>query len=298
MSSTESEESEMEVHTDNEEDQQVPDLDASDTESDELSEGAEPEEDLDDEPAKKKSLEDRVAEDITKKYSERQGKQLYIRFPHKLPEDEDDFQKEVKALSPLITKGHKPRQKYARFCLIDFDSRDDRDTALKAIKTAAKNGGTKVVVSIPRTENAEFVQELVQRKVNTLEKKKAKARLRRASKLALRSKNFSSSIVITNLPQSASVGEVRRLYPSAVDVQIKPRKGKLVAASIATITLPSTLEARAAVKKKQSLGGTELIVRFDTHHMKKAGGKTKSNVKRKEFQKNVGPKEKIIKVIE
>ncbi|XP_014088798.2 uncharacterized protein [Bactrocera oleae] len=273
MSSSESEDSEREMQTDDEE-QEEPDLDASDTESDE-------DDEMDNESPKKLSLEEKVAEDITKKYAERQGKQLYIRFPYKLPEDDDEFQKVAKALSPLIVKAHKPRQKHARFCLVDFDSREDRDTALKAIKTATKTGGTKVVVSIPRTESDEFVQELVQRKVNTLEKKKAKARLRRASKLALRSKNFTSSIVITNLPQSASAGEVRRLFPSAVDVHIKPRKGKLIASSIATITLPSTMEARAAMKKKQSLGGTELIVRFDTHQAKKSGGKAKKNNKKK-----------------
>ncbi|XP_039966752.1 nucleolin [Bactrocera tryoni] len=272
MSSSESDESEREMQTDDDE-QEEPDLDASDTESDEGDE----DEEMEHESPKKLSLEQKVAEDITKKYAERQGKQLYIRFPHKLPEDDDEFQEAAKALSPLILKAHKPRQKHARFCLVDFGSREDRDTALKAIKAAAKKGGTKVVVSIPRTESDEFVQELVKRKVNTLEKKKAKARLRRASKLALRSKNFTSSIVITNLPQSASAGEVRRLFPNAVDVHIKPRKGKLIASSIATITLPSTMEARAAMKKKQSLGGTELIIRFDTQKAKKSGGKAKKN---------------------
>ena len=145
MSSSESEDSKREMQTDDEE-QEEPDLDASDTESDE-------DDEMDNESPKKLSLEEKVAEDITKKYAERQGKQLYIRFPYKLPEDDDEFQKVAKALSPLIVKAHKPRQKHARFCLVDFDSREDRDTALKAIKTATKTGGTKVVVSIPRTES-------------------------------------------------------------------------------------------------------------------------------------------------
>uniref|UniRef100_A0A0A1WG05 Nucleolin n=1 Tax=Zeugodacus cucurbitae TaxID=28588 RepID=A0A0A1WG05_ZEUCU len=276
MSSSENEESDREMQTDDEE-LEEPDLDASDTESDDGDEDDE----SDNESPKKQTLEEKVTEDITKKYAERQGKQLYIRFPHKLPEDDEDFQKVTKALSPLILKAHKPRQKHARFCLIDFGSREERDTALKAIKAASKTGGPKVVVSIPRTESDEFVQELVQRKVNTLEKKKAKSRLRRASKLALRSKNFTSSVVITNLPQSASTAEVRKLFPNAVDVHIKPRKGKLVNSSIATITLPSTMEARAAMKKKRSLGGTELIVRFDTQKVKKGGGKAKKNNKTK-----------------
>lgn len=289
MSSSDSEEFEREMQTDDEE-QGEPDLDASDTESDE-----DDDDKLDNESPKKLSLEERVAEEITKKYAARQGKQLYIRFPHKLPEDDDEFQKAVNALSPLILKAHKPRQKYARFCLVDFSSREDRDTALKAIKANTKTGGTKVVVSIPRTESDEFVQQLVQRKVNTLEKKKTKARLRRASKLALRSKNFTSSIVITNLPQSASAAEVRRLFPNAVDVHIKPRKGKLIASSIATITLPSTMEARAAMKKKRSLGGTELIVRFDTPQARKVGGKAKK-INKKKSSTNLESKKDEIKI--
>ncbi|XP_017480590.1 PREDICTED: serine/threonine-protein kinase rio2 [Rhagoletis zephyria] len=274
MSSSEDEQSESQLQSDDGEQQEL-DLDASDTDSDEDDENS------DDELVKPKSLEEKVTEELTKKYSERQGKQLYIRFPHKLPEEDDEFQEQAKTLSPLIVKAHKPRQKHARFCLVDFNSREDRDIAFKAIKASAKKSERKIVVSIPRTENSEFVQELVQRRINALEKKKAKARLRHASKLALRAKNFTSSIVITNLPRSASKAEVRRLFPTAVDVQIKPRKGHLIASSIAAVTLPTTMEARAAVKKKQSLGGTELKIRYDTQQLKKPRSKSKTKDRRK-----------------
>ncbi|XP_053953119.1 uncharacterized protein LOC128859964 [Anastrepha ludens] len=277
MASSESEQSDSQLESHEEEE---PDLDASDTDSDE------DDENLDNELAMSKSLEDKVADQLTKKYSERQGKQLYIRFPHKLPEDDAEFQKEAKSLSPLIVRAHKPRQKHARFCLVDFNSREDRDTAFKAIKLLAK-GEKRIVVSIPRTESSDFLEELVQRKVNSLEKKKAKARLRRASKLALRAKNFTSSIVITNLPQSASVSEVRRLFPTAVDVQIKPGKGRLTASSIAAITLPTTMEARAAVKKKHSLGGTALKVSFNTQQLK--GGKKFKKTSKQKKSLNGGP---------
>ncbi|XP_067646630.1 DNA ligase 1 [Eurosta solidaginis] len=262
MSSSESEQSENHEQSDADEEQNI-DINASNTDSDDDNDN---EEDIDIKP---KSLREKVAEQLQKKYSERQGKQLHIRFPHKLPEDEDEFQSKVKALSSLIVNAHKPRQKHARFCLVDFNSSKERDMALQTIKASAKSSETKIIASIPRTESLEFIDELVQRKVNALEKKKAKAQLRRASKLALRAKNFTSSIVITNLPQSASVSEVRRLFPTAVDVQIKPSKHRLLTSSIAAITLPTTLEARAAVKKEHSLGGTKLIIRFDNHQRKK-----------------------------
>lgn len=238
------------------------DIDASSTESDN---------DVDDDenPSKTTKLRTRTdlaIENLLQKYNERQGKQLFIRFPKKLPTDESEFQEKVKSVSPLVVRGHKPRQNYARFCLVDFSSTEDRDKAFESIRAAIKNDETfhGIVVSLPRTEKKEFVQELVEKKRKSIEMKKTKQRLKRESKKALRSQNFTSSIVILNLPKSAAISEIRKDFSNAVDIQIKPGRGKFNGASVATITLPSTKDAREAVKRKVSLGNTELIIRFDT----------------------------------
>ncbi|XP_075162594.1 uncharacterized protein LOC142235213 [Haematobia irritans] len=257
-----------EVESDENDESDDEDLAASDTSSDE-----------EDEP---RSKDDIIRENVLQRYEDRKGKQLFIRFPQKLPESADDLDKLASQLSPLIRKVHKPRQKHARFCLVDFDSKEDRDAAFKALRESIQNGQLeKYAVNIPRTENNEYVKELAERKVKSIENKKAKARLKKASKKALHQKIFTSTVVVLNLPKTASVMEIRQLFPNAVDIQIKSGKGKLNRdKSVASVTLPSTMEARMAVKQKVALSGNELIVKFDNHLIKKKVKLINPNTKR------------------
>ncbi|XP_061388805.1 uncharacterized protein LOC133323917 [Musca vetustissima] len=219
-----------------------------------------------------------IRETLREKYKERQGKQLFILFPQKLPESEEELEEMAKKLSPLITKVHKPRQKHVRFCLVEFNSKEDRDTAWNELRQSIKNGDLpKCKVNIPRTENDEYIDELVERKIKSVENKKAKNRLKKASKKAQFKKIFTPTIVIFNLPKSATVAQIRELYPKAVDIQIKAGKGKQNKdKSIASVTLNSTLEARNAVKQKPSLGGNQLLVKFDNQTIKKKAKKQKA----------------------
>lgn len=203
---------------------------------------------------------------IVRKYVQRQGKQIFVRFPTKLPITENEFQQKAMSLSNLIVKASKPRQKHARFCLIDFKSTEDRDTALKDIRRSIKRDENfkGIFVSIPRTESQEFVQELINKKLKSLEKKKSKLRLKRDCKRALRSRNFTSSIIVLNFPRNISTLEIKRLFPNAVDIQLKPLKKEAKDCCVATITLQSTKDARAAVQKPVFLEGKQLLIRFNT----------------------------------
>ena len=211
---------------------------------------------------------EKTTQNLIKKYNERRGRQIFVRFPKKLPAEENEFQQKAKALSDLVVRAHKPRQKHARFCLIDFNSKQDRDLALKSIRNEIlkKNENFEgIFVSIPRTESEKFVQELVDKKLKSLEVKRSKMRLKREIKKALLS-NVTSSIVVRNLPKSTSVADIRQLFPNAVDIHVKPnlRLNKTSGACVASITLPSVAEARTTVKQSLSLGGRELSIGFDT----------------------------------
>lgn len=244
------------------------DLDASATDSDEdESDNDNAEEDV----KPQKSKREKIEEDILKRYQERQGKQLYIRFPHKVPETQEELEEKVKAIAPLVVKVHKPRQKHVRFCLVDFATNDDRNNTLKELKKSIKKGDLeKYVVNIPRTESPEFINDLVERKLKSIENKKAKMRLKKASKKALMEKNFTTTVIVLNLPKTASQLQVRELFPNAVDINIKPGKGnKNRDKSIAAISLPTTKDARNAVKQKLSLGGNQLVIKFDNQKLKK-----------------------------
>ncbi|TDG45448.1 hypothetical protein AWZ03_008071 [Drosophila navojoa] len=228
----------------------------------------------------KKTKAELIEEQIHSKYEQLKGTRLYVRFPHKLPLDSQEFDAKVKSLHPLITKAAKPRQKHARFCLVEFKSKEDRDTALAEIKVSIESDDAYkgIFISVPKTDSEEFVNELVARKQQSLEKKKSKNLLKRASKQVQRKEIFTSSVVITNLPKTTSVAQVRKLFETAVDIQIKPGKGKYRDSSAATVTLPTTMDARNAVKRELSIGGTKLNLRFHTQQQKKRTGK---NLKRK-----------------
>ncbi|XP_017133914.1 nucleolin [Drosophila elegans] len=252
------------------------DLAASDTESDE--DDDEEEEKV--QPAPKSRAE--IIEDkIHTKYEQLKGTRLYVRFPQKLPLDVEEFNAKVKALHPLVVKSTKPRQKHARFCLVDFKSKEDRDKAFGDIKTSiekdAKYKG--IFVSLPKTDSDKFVNELVTRKQTAVENRRTKSLMKRATKKVLAKGNFTSSVVITNLPKTSSVAQVRQLFEEAVDIQIRPGKGKFRDSSAATVTLPTTHAARKVIKQKYSLAGTQLILRFNTQKKRSPKDKLKRKSK-------------------
>ncbi|KQS43725.1 uncharacterized protein Dere_GG14013, isoform B [Drosophila erecta] len=248
------------------------DLDASETESDE-----DDDEEEDQIKPELKSRAEIIDEKIHTKYEQLKGTRLYVRFPQKLPLDVEEFNAKVKALHPLVLKSTKPRQKHARFCLVDFKSKEDRDQAFKDIKTAIekdeKHKG--LFVSLPKTDSDDFVNELVTRKQTSIENKRTKALMKRATKKVLAKGNFTSSVVITNLPKTSSLAQVRQLFQDAVDIQIRPGKGKFREYSTATVTLPTTHDARKAIKEKLSLAGTPLVLRFNTQKKRSSNDKLK-----------------------
>lgn len=258
------------------------DLGASATESDDDEEDA----DSDEEQAPAaKSRSEIVEEQIHNKYEQLKGTRLYVRFPQKLPLDDQEFDSKVKSLHPLISKAAKPRQKHARFCLVEFKSKEDRDTALEDIKTSIESDAEfkGIFVSLPKTDSEEFVNELVARKQQSLEKKKSKSLMKRATKQVQRKETFTSSVVITNLPKTASVAQVRKLFENAVDIQIKPGKGKFRDFSAATVTLPTTYDARKAIKQDLNISGSKLLLRFNTQQKRRPN----KNLKRKAAGKDV-----------
>lgn len=273
---------ESEVEESDEEDNEL-DLAASATESDEDDEDDDEDDDSDaeNEETPKKSKAELIEEQVCSKYEQLKGTRLYVRFPEKLPLDDKEFNAKTNSLHPLISRALKPRQKHARFCLVEFKTKEDRDKALKDIKTSIeKDAAFKgIFVSLPKTDSEDFVNELVARKQQSLEKKKTKSLLKRASKQAKRKETFTSSVVITNLPKTASVAQVRKLFENAVDIQIKPGKGKYRESGVATVTLPTTFDARNALKQELSIGSTKLLLRFNRPPKRRSNNK-KKNLKR------------------
>uniref|UniRef100_A0A1A9UTR7 RRM domain-containing protein n=1 Tax=Glossina austeni TaxID=7395 RepID=A0A1A9UTR7_GLOAU len=226
--------------------------------------------DSDENLQEKKTKADIIREILLEKYKQRYGMQLFLRFPHKTPATDEELQIKVKQLSPLIIKAHKPRQKYANFCLIDFKNKEDRDLVFKELKKSIKSGQlNKYVVAIPHTESMEFINKIIDRKIQSNERKKAKSRLNKATKKS-QEKKFTSTIVLTNLPKTATNAQLRKLFPNAVDIKMKTSIAKLKNSDkVAAITLPSTIDARKFVKQTIFLSGVKLQIRFDLQRIKK-----------------------------
>ncbi|XP_017137123.1 nucleolin 2 [Drosophila miranda] len=279
-SSSESEEL-LAENSEESEDESEPDLGASSTESDEDDDDDAAESSDDEETGTTtKTRAEIIEEKIQNKYEKLKGTRLYVRFPKKIPIDEQEFQANVKSLHPLVSKSTKPRQKHARFCLVDFKSQEDRDQAFEAIKKSIETDPAfkGIFVSLPKTDSDEFVNELVTKQQLSVENKRTKSLMKREAKKGQRKGNFTSSVVITNLPKTSSVAQVRQLFENAVDIQIKPGKGKFREFSAATVTLPTTFDARKAIKQDLSLAGTKLQLRFNAKQQKR---KPKDKLKRK-----------------
>ncbi|XP_017008087.3 nucleolin [Drosophila takahashii] len=264
------------------------DLAASATESDE---DDDEDEDVKPEP---KSRAEIIDQKIHTKYEQLKGTRLYVRFPQKLPLDLDEFNAKVKALHPLVLKSTKPRQKHARFCLVDFKSQEDRDQAFEDIKASIEKDKEYkgIFVSLPKTDSDDFVNDLVSRKQTSVENKRTKSLMKRATKKVLTKGNFTSSVVITNLPKTSSVAQVRQLFQEAVDIQIRPGKGKFRDSSAATVTLPTTHDARKVIKQKLSLAGTPLILRFNTQKKRRPKDKFKRKAENGKSPNKKSPKSK------
>ncbi|EDW76933.1 uncharacterized protein Dwil_GK13495 [Drosophila willistoni] len=268
------------------------DLAASSTDSDTDEDIEEDDADTDDdddenqEKSKPKTKAEIIDEQLHNKYDQIKGTRLFLRFPKKLPLDETEFVKKVKSLHQLIAKPIKPRQKHARFCLVDFKSQEDRDAALADIKkdiAKGKDDFKGIFVSLPKTESHEFINDLVARKTLSLENKKTKSLMKRAAKKVEKGgkDNFTSTLVICNLPKTSSVAQVRQLFENAVDIQIKSGKGKFRDFNAASVTMPTTYDARKVIKQPFSLSGTKLLLRFNNRKNNSKNKKNKKTQKQK-----------------
>ncbi|XP_068142639.1 nucleolin [Drosophila tropicalis] len=296
------------------EDEDDLDLAASSTDSDTDEDEADTDDDDDDDDdenqeiskPKAKTKAEIINEQIHNKYDQLKGTRLFLRFPKKLPLDETEFVKKVKSLHKLIAKPIKPRQKHARFCLVDFKSQEDRDAALADIKADIAKGNDDfkgIFVSLPKTESQEFVNDLVARKTLSLENKKTKSLMKRAAKKVEKGgkDNFTSTLVICNLPKTSSVAQVRQLFENAVDIQIKPGKGKFRDFNAASVTMPTTYDARKVIKQSFSLGGTKLLLRFNNRKNssknKKIKNKKAQNQKRQLADNGEVPAKKLKQIV-
>ncbi|KAL3271501.1 hypothetical protein HHI36_021983 [Cryptolaemus montrouzieri] len=74
---------------------------------------------------------------------------LYVRFPRKIEEE-----LEVKNLCPDIVSVHLPRQKSARWCIVDFKTKENLEEGVKILKKCKIEGKPIIVKPVNNKEKS------------------------------------------------------------------------------------------------------------------------------------------------
>lgn len=144
---------------------------------------------------------------------------LYLRFPKKLNADRTLAESEVKSLNGKITRVRIPRQRSANFCLVDFESKDEKEKAWKKLKTIEIDNKRLVVKEAVRNDKVNLQKRIekieVKREVNeALGKLVGDIKKSLVKKYA--SRNLTNGVMIKDLKAGTTQTDVRQLFPHAI----------------------------------------------------------------------------------
>lgn len=203
--------------------------------------------------------------------------QLYLRFPIKFNVDRDKAIADIHQIHQKIRKVRLPRQKSARFCLVDFDSKEDMVAAMECLKEHKINEKSLIVKKANSTQK------------NIVQAKDAKVQERRLVKSVIQGlaakiieysktnvrRDVTNVVFIQSLPTAVKIPEIAAQFPDQMDVHRFPDKKSNTANMF--VVLPSPADALRATKSK-------VIVRGESYKVELARSKPK---------KSAVPKKKI-----
>lgn len=221
-------------------------------------------------------------QEFERKYNNLKGKSLFVLFPHKLPVNIENVEKKVKALCDRVIKVRRPRQKSTRFCLVDFANAEDRDEARKILKSVEING-KKLRAEIPKTESEDYIKDLLEKRKEKRDEKRASNKLKKSVKRADKiktTKNYTSSLLIRNIPANTSTNDLKEHFPDAVQLRVMFPHGKEETSS-AIVTLATPKDATRVKRSKIKIGENPLNISFAPPE-KRTDSKSSTNIKEEE----------------
>lgn len=210
---------------------------------------------------------------------------LYVRAAKWL-KDRDAALSRFQAINPKIKAVRHPRQKSADYCFIDFATAADRDQVFDELKAHSE---------LTVKQASKDVPELVERrktKISEQREKKKQARdlKRHIEKLGKREKKekrqFSSEIIIWNVPAGATKADLKAHFPASIDVRMSkkaksPAQRRAPKRSLATIVVFATpRDAFAAAQQTVEVQDCKLKIALNVG--KKRTKKNKKNAKEAE----------------
>lgn len=197
---------------------------------------------------------------------------LYLRFPKKLNADRTLAESEVKSLNAKIIRVRIPRQRSANFCLVDFETKDEKEKALKklkkvkigdkhlVVKESVRNDIVKLKKKIKVTEEKREVNEALGKLVGEIKNSLAKNYSRR---------NVSNCVTVKELKSGTTQNDIKKLFPEAIDIKLNIKAQRQN--SFALVWLPTPKDARDAAKETIRINGEEhaVIVQVDEKQKKR-----------------------------
>lgn len=215
---------------------------------------------------------------------------LYVRAGNWIKERDTAGQK-LKEICSRIVQVHFPRQKHHSFAHVTFKNAEQRELAYQEL---VKLDILKVFHA--KTDDPELMEKLrKQIDERRATKKELKKAMRKAQRLVEQKvKIISNKLLIKNLPAQATLRELKKEFPNAIEVKLaeKPNKKKDTKVRLAIVTLPTPADAKALESKEITLHGSELKVclqinrnlerRLKKRGKKLAAGEIKTEIKEEE----------------
>lgn len=181
---------------------------------------------------------------------------LYLRFHKKLTGDRLKAKEIIRRLNNKITNVRLPRQKSANYCLVDFLTKDDMETARPQL-SAIKIHGKPIKVSIATTQKPnDLARKIELTAIKQATKEKLKNLIENINRSLARNPNIpqTNCVVMKNIPKTIQESDIKKKFPQAIEFRFIPPKHGLKK-MIAIITLPTPQEAYQATKKCVIING-------------------------------------------
>lgn len=207
------------------------------------------------------SKDSNMNENMNDQQSSAEKHSLYLRFPKKLNSDRTLAETEVKSLNSKIVRVRFPRQRSANFCILDFDTKVDKDKAGKKLKQIEIDGKHLVVkesITGDKTKLAKKSEKIkIKREVNqTLVQLASEIKKSLAKDYGKR--NVTNGLIVRDLKARTTTADIKQSFPEAIDIKVtmKPEQKN----SFALIWLPTPKAAKEASKEMVQICGDEYVV--------------------------------------
>lgn len=177
--------------------------------------------------------------------------------------DRKKAKEDVKALASKIKNVRVPRQKSARYCLVDFETKKDRDDVRQEL-TELRIGEKRLTIRKVCHDQKNFADKVKLAKERKDIRRIFSGILNRIKNNCLRAKKNQTNVVyISKLPSTATESDIKKILPNIIDLHLKYVKG-MNEGMVAFATLRTPKEALSATRiKNPEINGNKIVITIE-----------------------------------